>query len=212
MTTLPIDDGPSLEDAPARPDWRESLTLATDLALLGIVLAVACVPVVTAGGALATASVAADHACRYRHLPSTMELWRVFRRALLPGLGASVVACAVAAMLLLDLRAIAAGAVPGGGAVLAATAAVGLAAVALAGLVLVRVGTTSGRGWVAAVRASAALLWSRPWVVLAVVPVAMVPVLLASVIPVTAPLLAGMGLFALHVVVRRIDASARKSS
>ena len=196
---------PSMDDAPARPDWRESLTLATDLALLGIVLAVACLPLLTAGGAVATASAAAEHACRYRRLPSTVELLRTFRTALLPGLGASLVASAVTAALVVDVRAVGAGVVPGGVAVLAATAAVALGSVALAGLVVVRVGTTSGRGWVAALRWSAALLWSRPWVALALVPVAGVPVLLASVIPVTAPLLPGMGLFALHVVVRRLD-------
>lgn len=202
---------PSIDDAPVRPDWRESLTLATDLALLGIVLAVACVPLVTAGGAVATASVAADHACRYRRLPSTVELLRTFRGAFLPGLGAELVAVVVVVALVVDVRAVAAGLVPGGAIVLAATAAVALGSVALAGLVVVGVGATSGRGWGAAVRWSGALLWSRPWVGLAVVPVTGLPVLLASVIPVTAPLLAGIGLFALHVVVRRLRTGAEES-
>ena len=74
-----------------RPDWRDSLALAADLALLGIVTTLAALPVVTAGAALATASVAADHVCRDRALPPVPLLWHTFRRALLPGLGATPV-------------------------------------------------------------------------------------------------------------------------
>lgn len=193
MTTEPL----------PRPDWRDSLALAADLALLGIVVTIASVPVVTAGGALATASVAVDRACRDRGLPPTAELLRTFLRALLPGLGAMAVAAAAVGLLVADLAVLWSGQVPGGPALLVVTALVGLYALAVALLAVVRVGGTDGRGWRAAVGWSARLIAARPLAGVAVLLVVALPVLLASAIAVTAPLLVGFGLFALHVVVRR---------
>jgi hypothetical protein len=183
-----------------RPDWRESLSLAADLALLGIVTTIACVPVVTAGAALATASSVVDHACRDRRLPSIMDIVRTARRALLPGFAATAVAMAAAGLLWLDLRAVAIGRVPGGYPVLVATALLGLAAIATAAVVLV--GRTDGLGWIRAVRAAANLLSARPALAPAVLGVLAVVAVLGVALPVLVPLLIGMALFALHVVLR----------
>jgi hypothetical protein len=185
-----------------RPDWRESLSLAADLALLGIVTTIACVPVVTAGAALATASSVVDHACRDRRLPSIMDIVRTARRALLPGFAATAVAMAAAGLLWLDLRAVAIGRVPGGYPVLVATALLGLAAIATAAVAVVLVGRTDGLGWIRAVRAAANLLSARPALAPAVLGVLAVVAVLGVALPVLVPLLIGMALFALHVVLR----------
>ena len=164
---------------------------------------VASVPVLTAPAAFATASVAVDQVCRDRTLPPVPDLLRTFGRALLPGLGVLAVVAVAVALLVLDLSAVSSGQVPGGAPLLTVTALVGLSALAFALLALVRVGGTDGRGWRQALSWSARLLAARPLVGLAVVLVLALPILLASAIPVTAPLLVGFGLFALHVVVRR---------
>jgi hypothetical protein len=186
----------------ARPDWRDSLTLAADLALLGIVVTLACLPVLTAGAALAAASYAVDHACRHRRLPSTMDMLGVFGRALLPGLAAGAVVLTAAAALVLDLRLLSTGVVPGGTVLIGLTGLLGVAFVAVGAAALVRLGATGGRGWRAAVRTATTQLTGRWWLGPALAAVLVVAGALAVAMPVTAPLLAGLGLFALHVVVR----------
>jgi hypothetical protein len=189
-------------DVAPRPDWRDSVALAADLALLGILVALASLPVLTAGAALATASVASDHVCVNRTLPPFAALGRTFLRALLPGLGATLVGLAVAVLVALDLRAVASGRVPGGVPLIVATSLVAAAALAVALLALVRVGATEGRGWARAVRWAVGRLAARPWLGVVVLLVVALPAVLASAIPVTALFLAGFALFALHVVVR----------
>jgi hypothetical protein len=197
-------------DVAPRPDWRDSVALAADLALLGILVALASLPVITAGAALATASVAADHVCTHRSLPPFAGLGRTFLRALLPGVGATLVAGAGVVLIALDLRAVASGQVPGGVPLIVATSLVAAAALALALLALARVGTTDGREWMKAVRWAAPRLAARPWVGAVVLLVVALPVVLAAAIPVTALFLAGFAVFALHVVVRAI--TPRRSS
>ena len=189
-------------DVAPRPDWRDSVALAADLALLGILVVLASLPVVTAGAALATASAAADHACTERSLPSFAAMGRVFRRALLSGLGATLVGGVAVVLVALDLRAVGSGQVPGGVPLIVATSLVAAAALAVALLALVRVGTTDGREWIRAVRWAAGRLAARPWVGVVVLLVVALPGVLAAAIPVTTLFLAGFALFALHVVVR----------
>jgi len=189
-------------DVAPRPDWRDSVALAADLALLGILVVLASLPVVTAGAALATASAAADHACTERSLPSFAAMGRVFRRALLPGLGATLAGGVAVVLVALDLRAVGSGQVPGGVPLIVATSLVAAAALAVALLALVRVGTTDGREWTRAVGWAVARLAARPWVGVVVLLVVALPAVLAAAIPVTALFLAGFALFALHVVVR----------
>jgi hypothetical protein len=190
-------------DAVPRSDWRDSLALASDLALLGIMTMVACVPLVTAGAALATASAATDHACVHGGLPPMAELWRTFRRALLPGLGVTTAIVGAALLLAFDVRLLATGLVPGGSALVVVTVALAAAGLALGVLALVRVGTTGGRGWLAATRWAAGRLAARPGLGVVLLLVLVLPGVLAFAIPATALLLPGFVLFALHVVARR---------
>jgi hypothetical protein len=190
-------------DAEPRPDWQDSLTLAADLAVLGIVVVLGCLPVVTAGAVVAAASAAVDRACRERRLTGPAEFLRTVARAFTGGLGATTVAVAAALVLFLDLRLLASGAIAGGAPVTAAIAILGVAAIAVAGTTVVRVGQTGAVGWIAGLRWTLALLRRRPLVGLAVlVPVALAA-LLGAAIPATAVLLPGFVLYGLHAIVRR---------
>jgi uncharacterized membrane protein YesL len=194
----------SPEDQSASFDWRDSLALAADLALLGIVVSVCALLVVPAGGALAAASVAADYAGTNRALPPLSIMGRAFRRGFWPGLVALAMFVVAAALLAIDLWALTSARVPGGFPLIVVTVLLMVGGLALALLTLVRVGMTGGVGWVPALAWSARLLVGRPQLGGALVATLIVPVLLALVVPVTAPLLAGLALFALHVVVRRL--------
>jgi hypothetical protein len=201
--SAPMNPAPMNPDVVPRSDWRDSLALAADLALLGIMTMTACVPVVTAGAALATASAATDHACVHGGLPPMADLWRTFRRALLPGLGATAAVAAAGLLLTFDIRLLATGLVPGGAALLVVTVALAAAGLALGVLALVRVGATGGRGWLAAARWAAGRLAARPWLGVVLLAVLVLPAMLGVMIPATALLLPGFVLFALHVVARR---------
>lgn len=176
----------------------QSLADAADLALLGIVTAVASLPVVTAGAAVAAASAAVRDRCTDGSLPGWRTTGLRFWRGILPGSGATAVTLAAAGLILIDLRALAAGVVPGGAMVLVATAGVALLLSGLAGLVLIEVGRRDGRAWLASVRAALSTAWLRPGRVAAAGGIGFLAALLALVIPVTAPIVLGCYLFALH--------------
>jgi hypothetical protein len=180
-----------------RPDWRDSVALAADLALLGILVALASLPVLTAGAALATASAASTTYVCTRTLPPFATLGRTFLRALLPGLGATLVAGAAAVPGRPRPAGRGVGAGPGGVPLTVVTSLIAAAAVAIALLALVRVGATGGRGWLRALRWAAGRLAARPWVGVVVLLVVALPAVLAAAIPVTALFLAGFALFAL---------------
>jgi len=186
-----------------RPDWRESLSTAADLALIGFLTAFGCLLVVPAGAAVSTASVAVDHLCRTRSLPPMRDLVATATRSLLPGLAALGVAAGGGLLIALDVRLLAAGTIPGGPVAVAAIAVVAAFLVAAAGVTVVRVGQTGGTGWVPALRWSLRLLRARPLTGVAVLATVAVPVALALAVPVLAFLLPGFALFALHVVIRR---------
>jgi len=186
-----------------RPDWRESLSTAADLALIGFLTAFGCLLVVPAGAAVSTASVAVDHLCRTRSLPPMRDLVATATRSLLPGLAALGVAAGGGLLIALDVRLLAAGTIPGGPVAMAAIAVVAAFLVAAAGVTVVRVGQTGGTGWVPALRWSLRLLRARPLTGVAVLATVAVPVALALAVPVLAFLLPGFALFALHVVIRR---------
>jgi hypothetical protein len=186
-----------------RPDWRESLSTAADLALIGFLTAFGCLLVVPAGAAVSTASVAVDHLCRTRSLPPMRDLVATATRSLLPGLAALGVAAGGGLLIALDVRLLAAGTIPGGPVAVAAIAVVAAFLVAAAGVTVVRVGQTGGTGWVPALRWSLRLLRARPLTGFAVLATVAVPVALALAVPVLAFLLPGFALFALHVVIRR---------
>jgi hypothetical protein len=186
-----------------RPDWRESLSTAADLALIGFLTAFACLLVVPAGAAVSTASVAVDHLCRTRSLPPVRALVATATRSLLPGLAALGVAAGAGLLIALDVRLLAAGTIPGGPLALAAIAVVAAGLAAVAATTLVRVGQTDGTGWVPALRWSLRVLRARPLTGFAMLATVAVPVALALSVPVLAFLLPGFALYALHVVIRR---------
>jgi hypothetical protein len=187
---------PSWPETPAPPhrrDWRDTLRLGTDLALLGILLTLAALPVLTAGAAIATGSFAVRHFLAYDRWPPAATLARTFRSRLWPGLPAGPAVLVGAGLVALDVRALHRGLAPGGVPVTVAVLAV---AALLAGALAV-VAVTG--------RTGLALCWSRPVVPVAAAGVLLVMALLGVLIhPALTPVLAGYGLFALHVVVDRL--------
>jgi hypothetical protein len=186
-----------------RTDWRDTVRNASSLALCGIVATVAALPVVTAGAVFATASAAVHDFCEYGSMPPLRTSARRFARALVPGLLATVVALAAVVLLVLDVRALVAGRVPGGPVLLAVTAAAGVALLGVAGSAVVEVGRRGGRGWLPAARSAVLCGLSRPGPVLGMGLTLVLAVLLAAFIPATTPILVGFALFALHAIARR---------
>jgi hypothetical protein len=169
-----------------RRDWRETLTLAADLALLGLLMVAAALPVVTAGAAVTTGSAAVHRYLSDGRWPGPGFCWRVFRRSLLPGFGAAPACAAAVALVVLDLLALRAGRVPGGVPLMAVTIAAAALPAGYAGLVLAG---ASDRGPAVVARAAGVIVLA---------------VLLAVLVhPVLVPVLAGYTLFALHVLARR---------
>jgi hypothetical protein len=201
-TTRLDDCGKSL-DQPAERDWRETVRDATEMAVLGIVTTVATLPVVTAGAAIATASAAVDHWAEHGRLPDAATTVRRFGRAILPGIGPTVIAAIGALLLFLDVRALVTGAAPGGAALLLVTVVVGIALLGTAGLAVVEVGRHGGRGWLAAARVAIRTGLDRPQQVIACGLALGLATILGTVVPATAPILVGFGLFALHSIARR---------
>jgi hypothetical protein len=191
--------------ATARPraDWRDTLRDASSLALVGIVVTVAALPVVTAGAAFAAASAAVHDFCEHGSMPRLRTSARRFRRALAGGLGATAVALALSALVVLDVRALVAGRVPGGPVLLAATVAAAVVLLGVAGSTVVEVGRRGGLGWLPAARLAVQGGLSRPAPVLGMGLTLVLAVLLAAFIPATAPIVVGFALFALHAIARR---------
>jgi hypothetical protein len=187
---------------PARSDWRDTLGNAADLALLGIVTAVAMLPVVTAGAAVATASAAVHDWLPAQRWPDARTNLARFGRAVLPGLGAVAVALALAVLVWLDLSALSRGAVPGGVPAMLLTAAVAAAVVGVGALAVVEVGRAEGHGWGAALRRAGRTAYARPGLVLGLVVILGIAAVLCYVLPITTPILLGYALFALHVAAR----------
>jgi hypothetical protein len=180
-------------------DWRDTLRAAADLALLGTLLTLACLPVVTAGAAVATASAAVHHFAANDGWPRAVDIGRTFVRALVPGLAATAVALGVATLVALDLAALRSGAVPGGRPMLVLTAALAAAGAGFTSLVVVAVGS---RGWRGAVRAATALATARPSALAASTGVVILAVGLAALLhPVVAPILVGYALYAGYAIV-----------
>ncbi|GAA2336871.1 hypothetical protein [Dactylosporangium salmoneum] len=187
-----------------RRDWRDTISVAADVALVGIVVTAASVPLVTAGAALRTGS-AAIRAITAGEGVDARALWRLFRASLLPGALATAAAAAVGLLLASDIGAVAAGRVPGGAPALAATAAAAAVLLAVGGLGVVHLGRDTSRGaWPHALAWAARTAWRHPGAAAAVAGVPAVAAALAALIPLTAPLLVGYTLYALHAVTIRL--------
>jgi hypothetical protein len=185
-------------------DWRDTVAAAADLALVGIAVTVAALPVVTAGAAVRTGSVAVRHFIEYGKAPPAADLWRVFRRSLLPGLGGVVAVLAVAVVLALDVAALRTGRVPGGTVGLVVTGLAAAVLVAIAVLAIVRLGAEPEGTWRAALRWAGGTALGAPLLAAVLVGVVALAAAIAAMIPVTVPLVLGYLLFAVHVVTRRL--------
>lgn len=197
------------EDADAaapRRDWRDTLRNASDLALVGILAAIGSLGVVTAGGAVATASAAVHDWIETDSWPGLRPTLRRFARALLPGAAATLALLATTALLAVNLLALHRGVVPGGSPLVVLTVVLAVACAGLAGLTLVEVGRRDGRDWLAAARAAALTARAHPGLLIATAGVAaLVAVLGVMILPAVIPILGGYALLALHAVVRRAE-------
>lgn len=203
-------DERSAEPGAVRSDWRDTVRVAADVALLGIVLTAAVLPVITAGAAVATASAAMHHFVQYDRWPGLRASLSTFLRCLLPGLAALAVCAATILLLVINVLAVRSGAVPGGAPLMVLTVGLALAAVGYAGLVVVAVGVRDGRDWPGALRVGATMAMTRPAALPAAAGVLALAALLALLIhPALVPVLAGCALLALHAVTRRIAGSPR---
>ncbi|MEV4416952.1 hypothetical protein [Catellatospora sp. NPDC049609] len=179
-------------------DWRDTLRDAADLALVGIVVTVAAVPVVTTGAAVAVGAEAVHLRFTDGRWPGPREILRGFGRRLLPGALATLAVLTAALLLGLNIYWLRQGIAPGGALLVAATTLAGLA---LGGLVALSVPLLGrGYGYLRALRTAA----TRPALIAACAGVLAIATLIGAVLPVTAPLLAGYVLFALHTIARRV--------
>ncbi|MBQ0901092.1 hypothetical protein [Micromonospora sp. U21] len=196
-------------DTSGRRDWRDVVRDAADLALLGILLTLAAVPLLTAAAAAGTASAAVHDWTRTGSWPSARTTLRRFGRSVLPGVPVSLLALAVAGLLAADLAALATGRVPGGPPALLVTALVSAGLAGYAGLVVVEVGGNGGGRWRAAARSAARACLDAPtrWAALTGV-TALAGLLAVLVTPVAVPILAGYTVAALHAVAARRPVSA----
>ncbi|MGI5146041.1 hypothetical protein ACQEVC_06515 [Plantactinospora sp. CA-294935] len=205
MTEPPAPNWPEQPAADTRPDWRDTLRNATDLALLGIVITVAALPVVTAGAAVATGSAALHSWIETGSWPGVRPVLRDFRRAVLPGILPTLLGGIAAAVLAVNLLALTRGVVPGGAVLVVVTAALAVAAGGFAGLTVVRLGQRGGQGWRDALRAAAQTVRDRPVTLLGTAgTVALATLLCVLILPPLTPILVGYTLFGLHATTRRL--------
>ncbi|PRX11017.1 hypothetical protein [Actinoplanes italicus] len=193
-------DWPREDEPEPRPDWRERFALGADLALIGIVVTVAALPVLTLPAALAAGSTAVRHRYTAGRMPEFRPLLRQFRRSLLPGLPFIL----VAALLLMDLLALSRGLVPGGMPVLVVTVIAASWLAGLAALTLVALGREPETSWRSALRWAWKRSTTRPWVAFAPALAGILAFFLALSVPATIPLVIGFHLFAAHVISDRL--------
>ncbi|MEV4711517.1 hypothetical protein [Micromonospora sp. NPDC049374] len=185
-------------------DWRDTVSDAADLALLGILAVLAAAPVLTAGAAVGTASAAVHDWLTTGSWPPARRTLSRFGRALLPGVPAVLIGLVAAGLLVADLAALATGRVPGGTVALVLTIVVAAALLGYAAAIVVEVGRVGGTGWRSAVTRAARACLDHPanWAALAGTTVVVV-LLGVLVTPVAVPILAGYALAAVHAVARR---------
>ena len=187
-----------------RAHWREQLRDAADIALIGFAVIILALPVVTAPAALAAGSAAVDHWLTHNRLPTARTMGAWLARALLPSWIALVAVGVVGGVLAADVWAIRSGRVPGGAVVGVLTAGAAVALIGAVSVLGVVIGRTRCRTWRRAVRVTIGLAAARPVVVPAAAGTTLIATLLAWLMPATVPLTVGFGLFALHVLLRRM--------
>ncbi|MFI5910752.1 hypothetical protein [Dactylosporangium sp. NPDC051541] len=185
-------------------DWQETITVAADVALVGLFVTAASVPLVTLGAAVRTGSSAVGVIARGEKV-SLPAMWRLFRASLLRGFVASLAVLALALLLAFNVDAVAGGRVPGGSPALAGTGVAVVVLLSIGLLGLVRLGRDpSPSSWREALRWAARTAWRQPGAAAAVAGVSAVAAALALFIPLTAPLLVGYALYAAHAVTARL--------
>jgi hypothetical protein len=175
--------------------WLTTLTLASDVAVVGFAVTLLALPLVTAPAALRAGSVAVHAIAVDGRKLSVAELWRAFCRSLLPGFGWSL----TFAFLALDFAVVRAELVPGGRVLLGLLAVAAWALLGITGVALATLGRFPSMRWLPAVRTAL----GQPGAVAAAGAVLAVAATIAVLIPFTTPLLAGYGLFALHALAAR---------
>ena len=189
--------------APAR-DWRDTFRDGADLALLGVVVTVACLPLATTGGVVAVAAEAISMRYGQGRWLSLRELWTSLRRRLLPGLAAGAVVFVTVILLLADQVLLSGGVVPGGTALAWVTGLLGLVILGIYALAVPFVGR--GLGFWAALGVARGVAVARPGVLVGVMGVLVLTGFLTFVLPVAGPLLVGYVLLALHSIAQRAAA------
>jgi hypothetical protein len=193
-------------------DWRDTISVASDVALVGLAVTAASVPLVTAGAAVRAGS-AAVRAIAAGEGVNARGVWRLFRASLLPGALGTAVVGAGALLLLFNVGAVASGRVPGGPAALAGTGVAAAVLLAIGMLGVVRLGTVDlhtiqagGKvpGWREAFTWAARTAWRHPGAAAAVAGASAVAAALAMMVPLTAPLLVGYALYGAHVLTARL--------
>jgi hypothetical protein len=184
--------------------WRGMLTLAADLAVIGFAVTAAALPLLTAGAALRTGSVAVRAIAVEGRKATLAELWQVFRRNLLPGCAATILTAAAVAFLILDIGAVGNGRVPGGYPVLAALGVAAAILVAVCGLTVLRLGHDPAGSWRSAVRWAGQTAGRQPVVAATVAGVLTVAAAIGVLVPATLPISVGYALFALHAIGERL--------
>ncbi|GID29481.1 hypothetical protein [Paractinoplanes brasiliensis] len=194
-------------------DWRDSLRPAADLALLGILVTLACLPVLTAGAAVGTGSAAVHKLLTFGRWPTAAECWTSFRTRLLPGWWAGPVVLVLAWLLAVDAAAVNREAVPGGRPLVVALLVLASAGAGFLAMVAGMSGFSNPdpvRGSRASaeprpLRQARALVAARPGALLATTGVVLLVALLALLLhPALVPVLAGYALFAVHAVLHRL--------
>ncbi|MTK03989.1 hypothetical protein [Micromonospora sp. CP22] len=185
-------------------DWRDTVSDAADLALLGILTVLASAPVLTSAAAVGTASAAVHDWLSTGSWPPARRTLSRFGRALLPGVPVVLIGVAAVALLAADLAALVSGRVPGGPVALVLTVVVAAALLGYAAAIVVEVGRTGGVAWRSAtVRAARACL-DHPATCAALAGTSLVALLVGVLVtPVAVPILAGYALAAVHAVARR---------
>jgi hypothetical protein len=179
--------------------WLSTLTVASDIAVVGFAVTLFALPLVTAAAALRTGSVAVHAIAVDARKVTFAELWRVFVRSLLPGLGFSVAFAAAAVFLAFDFTVVRAERVPGGPFVLGLLVVAGWALLGVTGVALASLGVDCGARWFPAVRSA----FTRPGQIAAGGAVLAVTLTIAVLIPFTTPMVLGCALFALQVLAAR---------
>jgi hypothetical protein len=187
--------------APVR-GWKEQLRRIAELALLGIVAVLACLPVVTLGAVVATLSTAVGHWADHDDLPPWSAMASELGRRLLPGAVVSLAGVLAGLVVVQQFLWLRSGVVPGGG---IATAALGVAVACLLAVVLLAVPRLAdGTTWRAALAGAWSALLQVPAAGAAALAVTGIAVLLAMLLPGVFLVLPALLVLALHALHRRL--------